>query len=60
MITTGSFPKSLQGGTKMKKTQSLASVMKMDKKADAKMSPKQIKADIAADKKNLANKTKKK
>jgi hypothetical protein len=44
----------------MKKPQSLASVMKVDKKADAKMGPKQIKADIAADKKNLAKVTKKK
>ena len=42
----------------MKKT--LASVMKMDKKLDAKMTPKQIKADISADKKNLARKTGKK
>jgi hypothetical protein len=44
----------------MKKQPSLASVMKMDKKADAKMTPAQIKADIAADKKNLARKTGKK
>jgi hypothetical protein len=44
----------------MKKQVSLASVMKADKKADAKMSPKQIKADIAEDKKNLAKKTGKK
>jgi predicted GIY-YIG superfamily endonuclease len=55
-MNTGSFPKALSG----KKSQSLATVMKMDKKADAKMGPKQIKADIAADKKNLASKTKKK
>jgi hypothetical protein len=44
----------------VKKVKSLASVMKMDKKADAKMSPAQIKADIAADKKNLTAKIKKK
>ena len=44
----------------MKKTQTLASAMKLDKKADAKMTPAQIKADIAADKKNLASKLKKK
>jgi len=42
------------------KARSLASVMKMDKKADAKMSPKQIRADIATDKKNLTSKIKKK
>ena len=42
----------------MKKT--LASVMKMDKKADAKMTPAQIRKDITADKKNLARKTGKK
>lgn len=42
----------------MKKVKSLAAVMKADKKADAKMTPKQIRADIAADKKNLAAKTK--
>lgn len=42
------------------KKQSLASVMKMDKKADTKMTPAQIKADIAADKRNLAKKTGKK
>jgi len=59
MINTGSFPKALLGG-KMKKTQSLASVMKLDKRLDAKMTPKQIKADIAADKKNIASKIKKK
>ena len=44
----------------MKKQQTLANVMKIDKKADAKMGPKQIKADIAADKKMLASKLKKK
>ena len=44
----------------MKKSLSLASAMKMDKKADAKMTVPQIKADIAADKKNLAKKIKKK
>jgi hypothetical protein len=59
-MTTGSFPKALSGGGKVKKTQSLASVMKMDKKLDAKMTPKQIRADIAADKKNLTSKLKKK
>ena len=42
----------------MKKT--LASVMKSDKKLDAKMTPAQIKADIASDKKNLSRKTGKK
>ena len=60
MITTGNFPKSLIGGGKVKKSQTLASAMKMDKKADAKMTPAQIKADIKADKKNLASKLKKK
>jgi hypothetical protein len=59
MLSTGSFPKSLIGGSKMKKPQTLASAMKMDKKADAKMTPAQIKADIAADKKHLAKKIKK-
>ena len=56
-MNTGSFPKALSGN---KKGQSLATVMKSDKKADAKMGPKQIRADIAADKKNLASKVKKK
>jgi hypothetical protein len=44
----------------MKKPQGLAQVMKNDKKADAKMTPKQIKADISADKKNLLRKQGKK
>ena len=58
MITTGSIPKLLQGGRKMKKNKTMANVMKADKKADAKMTPAMMKKDIASDKKLLAQKMK--
>ena len=54
------YNKPLPPNKKATGLKSLANVMKADKAADAKMGPKQIKADIAADKKNLASKTKKK
>ncbi len=42
-----------------KAPKTVASVMKQDRKIDAKMTPAMMKKDIAADKKMLAQKTKK-
>jgi len=61
-VTTGSIPKAVQGERMKRSTQKLqhglsaAKIMPADKKADAMMTPAMISKDIAADKKNLADK----
>ena len=54
--TSGNFPKAM---SKNMKKLSVGMAMKMDKKADAAMSPAMLKKDISADKKLLAKKVKK-
>lgn len=56
MATTGNFPKALTGNKK--KLATGLNPVKMDKMADMKMTPKQMKSDIADDKKQLAAKLK--
>lgn len=59
-VSTGNFPKALTGNKKkLASGLTMSKVMKADKAADAKMTPAQMKKDIASDKKLLAQKLKK-
>jgi hypothetical protein len=61
-VNSGNFPKAMTKGATMKAKapmklgKTMGSVMKADKAADAKMTPKQMKSDISADRKLLASK----